>query len=248
MWSDVFVRVILMSPVIALQRSLMRKTFKKKEKIQRLIWCDRHCCLCGKACALDIELAHIGKPEDNDIDNAIPVCYECHAKMGMYNELHPKGSKLHPEEIKSRREQIYEKYTRHYVAPIHYEISQTIQVNQASHREHSYPDVGFLVSNKSDHLDARLTIQLNGLLNHRKTDLDIAEPLYRGEKAWNLNPLRGVLGHFVIRKPQLQELRPNDRLEIRVRIIQQDTVGRDHQLLEDGYVYNHTANYWYFEP
>ena len=74
------------------------------------------------------------------------------------------------------------------------------------------------------------------------------EPLYRGEKKWNLNPLRGLSGHFMIHNDRLHRLKPDDRFEIRVKIVETDTVGRDHQLLEDGYVYNHVANYWYFEP
>ena len=162
----------------------MRRDFKRDEKIKRLLWCDRHCCLCGNACGLDIELAHIGNPEDNDIDNAIPVCYDCHAEMGMYNERHPRGTKLRPEEIKARREQIYERHTRHYVAPIQSTISQDMSgsLNQRSGQQRQYPAVSFTLANLSDFLSTQLTIRLRGLLNKRSVDLQLAEPLYRGEK------------------------------------------------------------------
>src|SRR6516165_11946276 len=79
-----------------------------------LLWSDRHCCLCKKACGLDIEVDHI-KPVaaggTNAIDNAIPLCYKCHAKVHHYNDLHPRGTKYWNEELKIRREQVYEEFT-----------------------------------------------------------------------------------------------------------------------------------------
>jgi len=218
----------------------MRKDFRKNEKIQCLIWCDRHCCLCEKPCGLDIEMAHIGNREDDNIDNGIPVCYDCHAKMGMYNELHPRGTKLSQEEVKARREQIYDKYTRQYITPIHYVISQNGQ--------RRYPDVGLSVVNLSDYLVTQLTINLQGYLNGKRSNLRLTDPLYRGEKVWNVNSRRQINGHFEVRNPRLRKLKMNDRLEIRVSIVQRDAVGRDHRLLEDGYVYNTSCGDWYFEP
>jgi 5-methylcytosine-specific restriction endonuclease McrA len=53
-----------------------------REKL--LLWCDRHCCLCKKACDVFIECHHI-VPEaqggGDDEDNAMPVCFDCHAKL-----------------------------------------------------------------------------------------------------------------------------------------------------------------------
>ncbi len=227
-----------------------RKDFRKKDKIQRLLWCDRHCCLCDKACGIDIEIAHIENNDNNDIDNGIPVCYDCHAKISMYNILHPRGTKYKVEEIKARREQIYDKYTRQFVAPIRYIISQDINPFnvQRNSSERPYPDVSFSVTNLSDYLRTRLRIILRGILNDRGTELDLEGPLYSGEKLWNLNPRRIVNGHFKIRNKKLFSFNPSDSFEVRVKIVQTDEVGRDHELLEDGYVYNHVDNYWYFEP
>ena len=102
----------------------MKDDFSEEDKIKCLLWCNRHCCLCGKACGTDIEIAHIierAKENSNDIDNAIPLCYECHSEIGKYNKKHPKGNKYRPKELKARRDQIYEGQTRYLVPPIHFE-------------------------------------------------------------------------------------------------------------------------------
>ena len=101
-----------------------RRPFKRQDKIKMLLWCARRCCLCEEKCGVDIEIAHIGDPTDNAFDNGVPVCYGCHARMGAYNDKHPRGSKITLEEIKASRELVYEKYTRPYVAPIDYSVSQ----------------------------------------------------------------------------------------------------------------------------
>jgi hypothetical protein len=227
-----------------------RKDFKEKDKILRLLWCDRHCCLCEKTCGIDIEITHIEDNNNHDIDNGIPVCYDCHAKIGMCNKLHPRGTKFKVQEIKTRREQIYEKYTRQYVAPIQYIISQEIDPfnPHTKHQRRQYPDVSFSVMNLSDYLGTRLRVTLLGMLNGRSASLNLTAGLYTGHKIWNLNPRRIANGHLKILSERLLSLKPRDRFEIRVKIVQTDTVGRDHELLEDGYVYNHSQDYWYFEP
>lgn len=96
-----------------------RKKYDFSEDIKRkcLLWSDRHCCLCGKVCGIDIEVAHIEQKKD-DLDNAIPLCYDCHAAIGRYNDGHPRGLKYRFDELKARRDQIYEKYTGHFVSPL----------------------------------------------------------------------------------------------------------------------------------
>ena len=227
-----------------------RKDFKEMDKIQQLLWCDRHCCLCEKSCGVDIEIAHIEDNDNHNVDNAIPVCFDCHAKIGMYNKLHPIGTKFKAKEIKTRREQIYDKYTRQYVAPINYVISQKIRPfsSQKNLSLRKYPDVTFSIMNLSDYLSTQLKVSLKGLLNGQSAVLKLNKGLYTGHKLWNLNPKRIVDGHFKIRNRKLISFKPRDRFEIRVKIIQTDIVGRDHELLEDGYVYNHNEHSWYFEP
>lgn len=40
-----------------------------------------------------------------NIDNAIPVCFECHAEIHSYNEKHPRGRKYSPEDLRQHKEQ-----------------------------------------------------------------------------------------------------------------------------------------------
>ena len=59
-------------------------------------------------CGFKMELDHIdpkanGGPDT--IDNAIPVCFECHAEIHAYNDKHPRGRKYRPEELKKHKEQ-----------------------------------------------------------------------------------------------------------------------------------------------
>jgi HNH endonuclease len=55
-----------------------------------------------------METDHINpKAEDgkDEIDNAIPVCFECHAEIHAYNDNHPRGRKFTSEEIKGHKKQ-----------------------------------------------------------------------------------------------------------------------------------------------
>lgn len=227
----------------------MRKNFNSKEKIQRLLWCDRHCCLCDKPCGIHIEFAHIGDPEDYHIDNAIPVCYDCHAHIGIYNEKHPRGNKYKSEELKKRREQIYDKYTRQYVGPIQYIISNQINPYNPNSGLREYPKATFNITNLSDYLPIILEISLRGKVNGKYVDLGLAKGLYTGDKRWNINARRQINGWFEITNPNLS-LKSTDHFEVRVLVKLIDVVGREHTLLEDGYVYNQKDSppYWYFEP
>jgi len=93
----------------------MRKyDFSDEIRNKCLLWCARHCCLSGKDCGIVTEIAHID-PKRNDQENAIPLCYDCHAKIGQYSREHPRGNRFKAEELVPRREQIYDQYTRHLV-------------------------------------------------------------------------------------------------------------------------------------
>ncbi len=41
----------------------------------------------------------------DDIVNAIPLCFECHAEVHAYNDKHPRGRKFQPSELKIHKEQ-----------------------------------------------------------------------------------------------------------------------------------------------
>ncbi|RDK86977.1 HNH endonuclease [Marinirhabdus gelatinilytica] len=80
--------------------------FSREVKEEIFVRCARHCCVCRKGVGLNIEVHHI-KPQkqggDDSIDNAIGLCFNCHADAGHYFAGHPKGSKLSPSELKKHR-------------------------------------------------------------------------------------------------------------------------------------------------
>jgi len=55
-----------------------------------------------------METDHIIPHEEggkDSIDNAIPVCFECHAEIHSYNDRHPRGRKFLPKELRAHKEQ-----------------------------------------------------------------------------------------------------------------------------------------------
>ncbi|MBK8810328.1 MAG: HNH endonuclease [Acidobacteria bacterium] len=55
-----------------------------------------------------METDHIIQKADggkDEIENAIPVCFECHAEIRAYNPKHPKGRKFTSEEIRQHKTQ-----------------------------------------------------------------------------------------------------------------------------------------------
>lgn len=81
-------------------------------KVEVLKLCKRHCALCERYVGMKMEVHHIIQKRNggsDDIDNLIPLCFDCHAEVGSYNKNHPKGNKYSPEELKYRRDSVYEK-------------------------------------------------------------------------------------------------------------------------------------------
>lgn len=208
-----------------------------------LLWSDRHCCLCKKACGINIEVHHLVPEEQeggDDIDNAIPLCFDCHGSVQHYNPKHPKGNKYKPDELKKRREQVYEEFTRHLVPPIHYEISQALRGGGAR----KLPDIGFLVTNLGAALPVRLRVVAEVFMNGTSAGVP-AGVHYSGKELWNLNPQSSVSGHFAL--PKNHE-NPNDKLEIKVDVTIVDIYHREHHNLPVSWVYMPTEEGWYFEP
>lgn len=76
-------------------------------KTEILVLCARHCCVCHKPKGLNIEVHHIVPAAEggtDTIDNAIALCFDCHAAAGHYNDRHPKGSKFSPQELRKHKE------------------------------------------------------------------------------------------------------------------------------------------------
>jgi hypothetical protein len=175
----------------------------------------------------------------DDIDNAIPLCFECHGSVQHYNSKHPIGTKYKVDELKKRRDQVYEEFTRHLVPPVHYEITQAL-----ANGSRRLPDVGFVAAN----LGAALPVRLRVLVDVQMSGLSCGPPgevHYSGKQLWNLNPQSSASGHFQL--PRQQE-NLADRLEVKVDVTIVDMYDREHRNLPVSWVYMPAQNAWYFEP
>ena len=91
----------------------VRMGFPQHVADEVLVKCRRHCCVCGKHAGSKIELHHIiqvADGGDDSADNCLPVCFDCHADIKAFNPHHPKGRKFTEKELKSLREQMYERF------------------------------------------------------------------------------------------------------------------------------------------
>jgi len=78
--------------------------FDRAKVSELLAQCHRRCCVCHKFCGVKMETHHI-KPGDDNIENAIPLCFECHAEIKLYDASHPRGRKYMPDELRKHKEQ-----------------------------------------------------------------------------------------------------------------------------------------------
>lgn len=73
-----------------------------------LVACHRRCCICNKFSGIKMEIHHIVPKSEGGKDteeNGIPLCFDCHAEVGMYNPKHPKGRQFTSSELKKHKEQ-----------------------------------------------------------------------------------------------------------------------------------------------
>ena len=81
--------------------------FDRAEVSKLLAKCHRRCCICHNFCGVKIETDHIipaGDGGSDKIENAIPLCFECHAEAHSYNNKHPRGRKYLPDELLLHKE------------------------------------------------------------------------------------------------------------------------------------------------
>lgn len=82
--------------------------FNRNKVAELLARCRRRCCICHRFCGVKIETDHI-EPKANegedDIENAIPVCFDCHAEIHSYNDQHPRGRKFTTDELRQHKKQ-----------------------------------------------------------------------------------------------------------------------------------------------
>lgn len=220
-----------------------KHNFLEKEKIKRLLWCDRHCCLCEKPCGIDMEFAHLPGSENSDnINDGIPVCSACHTEIGAYNPNHKKGTKYKPQELIKRREQVYEKYTRHLVPPIYYEITQLLLNGQKT----KFPDIRFSIFHRGNFPSVRALVGTEIFLGTKcLKKAGAGKGHYSLDEAWNLNPGMGYQGRFIIEEKAINS---SKQLRIKVYVTVIDFYERPHDLLPVEWAYNREADLWWANP
>ena len=216
--------------------------FSEDVRTKALLWSDRHCCLCKKACGVNIEVHHLDpKLRDglNSIENAIPLCFYCHSEVMRYNAQHPRGSKYKVKELKARREQVYEEFTRGLVPPIHYQINQRLP----SGGSRTFPDVGFILSHGGDSLPVHVKVSIE-IVRPRTQPIPLGGH-YSGSVLWHLNPRFTIFGHFQI-PSELEASKKSWRAKVAVTVV--DQYGREHAHLPVHYVYMARGKSWVLEP
>ena len=220
-----------------------KKDFSQEIKLKCLLWSDRHCCVCDKACRLDIQVAHIDSNGANIQDNAIPVCFKCHADLGRYVDKHPLGTKYGIAELKKRRDQIYERYTSNLVPGILAVFHPVF-----GEKSNQLPDVGFTITPVGRFIPVKARITVRAFLGGN--DLGVIDefsekPYYSGKIIWNLNPGLTFRGHFYL-PTDCVEKKESLQLELKVTVI--DPYEREHELLPVCFTYDRTGEYWFLEP
>ena len=80
--------------------------FPRSVREQALVLAARHCCVCHRYKGVKIEVHHLEQEADgggNDLENAIALCFDCHADAGHYNPDHPRGTNFSPRELRMAR-------------------------------------------------------------------------------------------------------------------------------------------------
>jgi hypothetical protein len=81
--------------------------FNREEVSRLLAECGRRCCICHRFCGVKMETDHITPSSEggkDEIENAIPVCFDCHAEIKMYNPQHPRGRRFTQDELKHHKD------------------------------------------------------------------------------------------------------------------------------------------------
>lgn len=85
--------------------------FPKAVKDEVMAKSARRCAVCHQFKAVGVEVHHI-KPKaqggKDTIDNAIPLCFDCHCAAGHYNPKHPRGTKFSQCELRMQRDALYD--------------------------------------------------------------------------------------------------------------------------------------------
>lgn len=91
--------------------------FPPDVRIKALTEAAMHCCVCNRYKGVNVEVHHIEFGGSNDFDNAIALCYDCHAFAGHYNPKHPRGSRYSPKLLREARDKWYKNVKTNSIEP-----------------------------------------------------------------------------------------------------------------------------------
>ena len=228
------------------------KTIPNKIANKLLDWCERYCCFCGKNCKTHIQIHHIdGNDENNNEDNLIPVCFDCHDELTQNSTSQSLGRKYSDLEIKRRREETYEHHTQKYVG------SYDIQISKYFHPWHPKIPKGQLVlrkvgdisctiiPNPTNKYPVKMRLSILPYKGKRKLSLLYYGPHFRGEVLRPLFPRRIVFDHFPF--PHVKTARKFDfKIKIQWSII--DKLEKEHKMPTLTFILDNPTTDWWFYP
>ena len=233
---DTLPRVIESALTIMASR---KNDFRPQDAAKALLWCRRICCLCGEGCGAGIEIAHIDRDGPATLDNAIPVCFECHFIIGHYADDHPRGKKFGIEELKKRRDQVYDEQTSSLVPPIDYRISQ-------QNPPRTLPGVGFQIRHLGGAHPVKAFVRITMSRGRKRFGQPPTVGHYNGRYGWNLNPGQLIFGWFKLQK-RWKPLK-GEPLRAKLEVTIGDIYDYRHSLYPVGYILELGAEDWYAEP
>lgn len=89
--------------------------FSQEVKTKAMVACGRFCVICHKFCGNNMEVHHIVAESEggcDNYDNAIPLCFDCHAEVRQYDPKHPKGIRFTKDELIQHRDNWYKKISQ----------------------------------------------------------------------------------------------------------------------------------------
>lgn len=231
-----------------------KRQFSQDVKRKALLCCERHCCLCNKQCDTNIEVHHIDpgleKPDLNAFENAIPLCYDCHGRIG-YDKDHRKGNKITSQELRYRRDQVYKLKT----AKIMPDIKVSLLYDDSKEITH----VKLSILNKHPHNKGKLRTKFilyndddGSVIHEHKTGVYGGEDLFVLNSNAGANFPRNFLNPILDKDNEGKWKIKNEykdvkhfKVEVRASII--DDYDYEHELFPVFWKYNFNDG-WYYEP
>jgi hypothetical protein len=160
---------------------------------------------------------------------------------GQYNDSHPRGIKYRIDELRQRRDQIYERYTSHLVPGILPAVYPSSSGDKAN--------IEFFVQPVGKFIPVRAKLVIEVFLNGEDLGkIQSQKPYYSGVIVWNLNPGIGINGNFTLPAKCLEPANNGKQLQLELSVVIIDPYEREHELLPVCFTYVWGNNSWYLEP